>query len=84
MFKLIKFLISMSLIAGFVWFGATVPLGKHTLFGHFKAIWNSKETQDMVEGTKEAAAPAVDKLKRGEPPANPDRILHMQVAADVK
>jgi peptidylprolyl isomerase len=26
----------------------------------------------------------VDKLKRGEPPANPDRILHMQVAADVK
>src|SRR6478752_518673 len=26
----------------------------------------------------------VDKLKRGEPPAEPDRILHMQVAADVK
>lgn len=27
---------------------------------------------------------AVDKLKRGEPPAEPDRIIHMQVAADVK
>jgi len=27
---------------------------------------------------------AVDKLKRGEPPANPDRIIQMQVAADVK
>jgi peptidylprolyl isomerase len=26
----------------------------------------------------------VDKLKRGEPPANPDRIVHAQVAADVK
>ena len=26
----------------------------------------------------------VDKLKRGEPPAEPDRIVHMQVAADVK
>jgi peptidylprolyl isomerase len=26
----------------------------------------------------------VDKLKRGEPPADPDRIIHMQVAADVK
>ncbi len=26
----------------------------------------------------------VDKLKRGEPPANPDRIIRMQVAADVK
>ncbi len=27
---------------------------------------------------------AIDKLKRGEPPANPDRIIRMQVAADVK
>jgi peptidylprolyl isomerase len=26
----------------------------------------------------------VDKIKRGEPPANPDRIVRMQVAADVK
>jgi peptidylprolyl isomerase len=26
----------------------------------------------------------VDKLKRGEPPANPDKILKMQVAADVE
>ena len=26
----------------------------------------------------------VDKLKRGEPPANPDKILHAQVAADAK
>ena len=26
----------------------------------------------------------VDKLKRGEPPSDPDRIVHMQVAADVK
>jgi peptidylprolyl isomerase len=26
----------------------------------------------------------VDKLKRGEPPANPDKILKMQVAADLK
>jgi hypothetical protein len=27
---------------------------------------------------------AVDKLKRGEPPGDPDRIVHMQVAADAK
>jgi hypothetical protein len=26
----------------------------------------------------------VDKLKRGEPPSNPDRIVRMQVAADAK
>jgi peptidylprolyl isomerase len=26
----------------------------------------------------------VDKLKKGEPPPNPDKIVHMQVAADAK
>jgi hypothetical protein len=26
----------------------------------------------------------VDKLKRGEPPTNPDKIVHAQVAADMK
>jgi hypothetical protein len=26
----------------------------------------------------------VDKLKRGEPPTDPDRIVRVQVAADVK
>jgi len=26
----------------------------------------------------------VDKLKKGEPPSEPDRIVHMQVAADAK
>jgi hypothetical protein len=65
MFKLVKFAIGLVLVAVFVWFGATVPLGKHTLFGHVSRIWNSDETQDLVEGTKESAGPAVDKVKRG-------------------
>jgi len=26
----------------------------------------------------------IDKLKRGEPPSDPDRIVQMQVATDVK
>jgi peptidylprolyl isomerase len=34
---------------------------------------------EVVEGMD-----VVDRLKRGEPPANPDRIIRMQVAADVK
>jgi peptidylprolyl isomerase len=34
---------------------------------------------EVVEGMD-----VVDKLKRGEPPANPDRIVQMQVAADVE
>jgi hypothetical protein len=64
-FRLIRFLFSLSLLVAFVWFGATVPLGKHTLFGHLKAIWNSQEAHDMVQGTKESAGPAIDKVKRG-------------------
>jgi len=40
--------------------------------------------QYTVVGEVVRGMEAVDKLKRGEPPANPDRILHMQVAADVK
>ena len=34
---------------------------------------------EVVEGMD-----VVDKLKRGEPPSNPDRIIRMQVAADAK
>ena len=37
-----------------------------------------------VVGEVVSGMEAVDKLKRGEPPANPDRILKMQVAADAK
>jgi peptidylprolyl isomerase len=40
--------------------------------------------QYTVVGEVVRGMEAVDQLKRGEPPANPDRILHMQVAADAK
>jgi hypothetical protein len=64
MIRLIRFLLTLAIIGAFVWFGATIPLGKHTLFGHFKRIWDSKETQDLIDGTKEAAKPAAEKVKR--------------------
>lgn len=40
--------------------------------------------QYTVVGEVVRGMEVVDKLKRGEPPASPDRIIHMQVAADVK
>jgi len=40
--------------------------------------------QYTVVGEVVRGMDVIDKLKRGEPPSNPDRILHMQVAADVK
>ncbi len=38
--------------------------------------------QYTVIGEVVAGMDVVDKLKRGEPPSNPDRIIRMQVAAD--
>jgi hypothetical protein len=64
MFRLLKFLFWCALIGGFIWFGMSVPLGKYTLFSHIKRIWNTQETRDLVDGTKEAAKPAADKVKR--------------------
>jgi peptidylprolyl isomerase len=40
--------------------------------------------QYTVIGEVVAGMDVVDKLKRGEPPSNPDRIVKMQVAADAK
>ena len=40
--------------------------------------------QYTVIGEVVAGMDVVDKLKRGEPPSNPDRIIRMQVAADAK
>jgi hypothetical protein len=38
---------------GCLWWGLTVPLGQRTLFGHLSAIGQSRESQDLVKGTKE-------------------------------
>ncbi len=40
--------------------------------------------QYTVVGEVVRGMEVVDRLKRGEPPADPDRIVHMQVAADVE
>lgn len=78
---MIRLLLLLGLLGGFVWFGAGVQLGKHTLFGHVARIWtsneagdlkdgvkekwNSQETQDAVSGAKNKAGPAFDRVKRG-------------------
>ena len=40
--------------------------------------------QYTVIGEVVSGMDVVDKLKRGEPPSKPDRIIKMQVAADAK
>ena len=61
----IKLILYLALIGAFCFFGSTVKLGKHTLFGHVRAIWHTEEVQDLKNGVEDKAAPAVDKLKKG-------------------
>ena len=53
------------IIGAFVWFGATVKLGKRTFFGHISAIWSTPEAQDMKNGIQEKAGPVLEKVERG-------------------
>jgi len=64
MFRLIKLILSLAALAGFVWFGANVPLGNRTLFGHLQAIGQTREAKELVEGTRESARPFVEEAGR--------------------
>lgn len=48
-----KFVLGLASFAAFVWWGLTVPLGERTLFGHMTAIVQSRESQELVRGTKQ-------------------------------
>jgi hypothetical protein len=61
---MLKLLAFVALFAGFCWFGTTVQLGAHTLFGHLHAIADTKESRDLLDGTKESAKPLVDDVRR--------------------
>ena len=67
MFKLIKVLVSLICLAAFVWWGMTVQLGDHTLFGHIAAIGSSKESKDLVRGTKEKVADLKKRMVEDKP-----------------
>ncbi len=63
--KLLRTLITLACLAGLVYVGATVKLGSRTFFGHVSKIWESDETQELVEGVRDKSGPMVDKIKRG-------------------
>lgn len=62
---MIKFLLYLAIAAGLCFCGATVKLGKRTFFGHVRAIWHTEEVQELKDGVKETAGPAVNKVERG-------------------
>jgi hypothetical protein len=64
LFRLIKLGVSLVGLLAFAWFGVTVKLGSQTLFQHLRAIGQTKESQQLVEGTRQAAGPLVDDVRR--------------------
>lgn len=62
---MIRFLLYLAIAIGLVYFATTVPLGKRTLVGHVRAIWHTQEVQELKQGVKDKAGPAVDRLERG-------------------
>jgi hypothetical protein len=61
----IRFILTLVIIVGLGYCGATVKLGDKTFFEHVRAIWHSPETQDLKRGVEQTAAPAVHKLEHG-------------------
>jgi hypothetical protein len=62
---LIRGLLFLVVLIVLIVMGATIKLGDRTFFQHVSRIWQSDETQDMVEGVKDKSGPVVDRVKRG-------------------
>lgn len=45
----------------FAWLAFTVPLGERTLVEHVQVILKTRESQDLLQGTKEKVGDFVDK-----------------------
>ena len=60
-----RFLVYLAIAIGIAYVATTVPLGKRTLVGHIRAIWHTEQVQELKQGVKEKAGPAVDRLERG-------------------
>jgi hypothetical protein len=69
MLRLLKLVLYLAVLVGFVWFGATVELGKRTLFGHIQNIWHTHESRELVDGAKgkvgDLVERASDKVSKG-------------------
>jgi hypothetical protein len=61
----IRLLVWLAIIAVLVYVAVTVPLGKKTFVQHVRSIWHTEQVQDLKEGVKETAGPAVKRVERG-------------------
>jgi hypothetical protein len=61
---MLKLVALVALFAGFCWVGTHLQLGQQTLFGHLRAIAQTKESQELFDGTRASAQPLVDDVRR--------------------
>lgn len=62
---MIRLLVWLAILAVLVYVAVTVPLGKKTFVQHVRSIWHTEQVQDLKEGVKETAGPAVHRVERG-------------------
>lgn len=62
-FRLLRFLISTVMLSAFLWFAATVPIGKRTLLGHIVRIARTDEARDLADGARETAKDVAKRMK---------------------
>ena len=62
---MIRLLVWLAVIAVLIYVAFTVPLGRKTFAQHVRSIWHTEEVQDLKQGVKEKAGPAVDRVERG-------------------
>lgn len=60
---MIRNLFILVLVISGLYAAATVPLGERTLAEHIKAIGQTDEAQDLIDGTKAKLGPTASKIK---------------------
>lgn len=59
MFTFLKLGVSLVALLAFAWFGMTYKLGSRTLFEHLHAIGQTKESQELADGARQAVRHSV-------------------------
>jgi hypothetical protein len=72
MFTVLKLGVGIVALLAFAWFGMTFKLGSRTLFEHLHAIGQTKESQELVDGTRQAVRHGVAGKEAPPPPMTRD------------
>jgi hypothetical protein len=73
-FRLLRWFLWLLFWVAVIYFSATVKLGKRTLFGHFHAIFTSREAKELADGTKQEAHKIAEKLRDDTKPSPMDPV----------